>query len=168
MTDEKAGHGPASSGNGGTGAPATAGDLETEPSLEGTDPGGGNGRRSTRRRRHAVTGLVVVVLLAVSGAGVYGLVRNLQTTSNIRALDNLCSSVGYAIQLAYDHKGNLATFHKMVDKDAAGAGSQALSDTNGFEASVEDHRSLIAAKDLAKLVAICSSNGSPISTPVTT
>jgi hypothetical protein len=108
------------------------------------------------------------VLLVAAGAGVYGLVRNLQTTSNIRALDNLCNSVGYAIQLAYDHRGNLGTFHTMVDRDAAVAGGRALSATTGFEASVQDHRSLAAEQDLARLVVICGSNGSPISTPVTT
>jgi hypothetical protein len=114
-----------------------------------------------------VTTVVLVVFLVVIGSGTYGLVRNLETTSNIRALDNLCSSVGYAIQLAYDHKGNLATFHKMVDKDAAAAGGRARSDITGFEASVEDRRNLGAEENLTKLVEICDSNGSPISTPVT-
>ena len=114
-----------------------------------------------------VGGLALGVLLVASGAGAYGLVRNLQATSNIRALDNLCSSVGYAIQLAYNHRGNLGTFHKMVDKDATAAGDRALSDTTGFEVSVKDGRTLRAEQDLTKLVAICDSNGSPISTPVT-
>jgi hypothetical protein len=141
-------------------------DQEVAPPLEGADPGAGTGRRGIRRHP-VVTAVVVVVFLVVVGSGTYGLVRNLQTTSNIRALDNLCSSVGYAIQLAYDHKGNLATFHKMVDMDAVAAGGRARSDIAGFEVSVEDRRDLTAEEDLTKLVEICDSNGSPISTPVT-
>lgn len=141
-------------------------DQEVAPPLEDADYNGGMRRRGVRRHP-VVTAVVAVIFVVVVGSGIFGLVRNLQTTSNIRALDNLCSSVGYAIQLAYDHKGNLATFHKMVDRDAAAAGSRAQSDTAGFEVSVEDRRTLSAEEDLTKLVEICDSNGSPISTPVT-
>jgi hypothetical protein len=143
------------------------GDPEVVPPLDENDAVPGTGAHGTRARRPVVAGILLGLLLVAAGTGVYALVQNLKTSSTVTALDNLCNSVGYAVQLAYDHKGNLETFHKMVDRDAAAAGGRALSDTTRFELAVRDSQALSAEKDLAQLAAICDSNGSPISTPVT-
>ena len=92
------------------------------PPLDENDAVPGTGAHGARARRPVVAGILLALLLVAAGTGVYALVQNLKTSSSVTALDNLCNSVGYAVQLAYDHKGNLETFHKMVDREAAAAG----------------------------------------------
>jgi hypothetical protein len=70
--------------------------------------------------------------------------------------------------LTYDHRAGLGTLHKMVDKDADAVGGQVLSDTRDFELALSRRDTTRAQKYLLQLDELCNSEGSPISTPITT
>ena len=65
-------------------------------------------------------------------------------------------------------EGGLGTFHKVVDKDANAVGGRVQSDTRAFELALSRRDTATAQKYLLRLDELCSSEGSPISTPVTT
>jgi hypothetical protein len=131
---------------------------------DGTDePGPGGGRR-----RRVTGALVVVGLVVVLGVGIYAFVRELDKSSTAKSMATFCNSVGLVMQLAYDHEGGLGTLHKLVDKDAGAVGGHVLSDTRGFELALSRRDTSTAEKYLLQLDELCRSEGSPISTPVTT
>ncbi len=143
--------------NDGTGDPV----LATPDNLGGPQ----SGRRSRRR----TTGVLVLVVLAAAFAiGIYAFVGDLDKSSTAKAMDTFCNSVGGVMQLAYDHRGGLATLHQMVDKDADAVGGHVLSDTRAFELALSRRDTTAAEKYLLQLDELCNSEGSPISTPITT
>ena len=136
----------------------------TEPDpLEDNDP---PGRPRPRRRMAAV--LALVGLIVTLGVGVYAFVQELDKSSTTKAMGTFCNSVGLVMQLVYDHRGGLGTFHKVVDKDANAVGGRVQSDTSAFELALSRRDTATAQKYLLRLDELCSSEGSPISTPVTT
>ena len=145
------------------------GDPESASPLAEATTGARNEPRAGRPRRHPLVGaLLLIGLLTAAGVGIYAFVYDLQSSSKTTAMDNFCNSVTLATQLAYDHKGNLETFHKLVDREARAVGGHVLSDTAGFELAVSHRDAASAQKYLGDLDSLCGSNGSPISTPVTT
>jgi hypothetical protein len=119
-------------------------------------------------RRRVTRGLVLVGLVLALGVGVYAFIRDLEGSSTAKAMDTFCNSVGTVMQLAYDRHGGLDTLHKMVDKDADAVGGRVLSDTRSFELALSRRDISTAQKYLVQLDELCSSEGSPISTPFTT
>ncbi len=113
-------------------------------------------------------GLLLVVLVLAAGVGAYAFFENLDSSSSVNAKDTFCNSVGLAMQLAYNHSGGLEQFRKLVDKDADAVGGRALTYTKDFERALDRDDIKSAEGYLAQLSALCDSNGSPISTPVTT
>jgi hypothetical protein len=112
--------------------------------------------------------LVLVGLVIALGVGMYAFVQDLDTSSTAKAMATFCNSVGLVMQLAYDHKGGLGTLHKLVDKDAGAVGGHVLSDTRAFELALSRRDTTTAQKYLLQLDELCRSEGSPISTPLTT
>jgi hypothetical protein len=131
--------------------------------LEDDDP---SGRAKPRRRMAA--GFALVGLVVALGVGIYAFVQELDKSSTTKAMGTFCNSVGLVMQLAYDHRGGLGTFHKVVDKDANAVGGRVRSDTRAFELALSRRDTATAQKYLLRLDELCSSEGSPISTPVTT
>ncbi len=113
-------------------------------------------------------GFALVVLIVALGVGIYAFVQELDKSSTAKAMATFCNSVGLVMQLAYDHKGGLGTFHKVVDKDANAVGGRVQSDTKAFELALGRRDTATAQKYLLRLDELCSSEGSPVSTPVTT
>jgi hypothetical protein len=113
-------------------------------------------------------GLLLVALVLAAGVGAFAFFENLGSSSSVNAKDTFCNSVGLAMQLAYNHTGGLAQFRKLVDKDADEVGGRALTLTKDFERALGRDDIKSAEGYLAQLSALCDSNGSPISTPVTT
>jgi hypothetical protein len=110
------------------------------------------GRAQPRRRMAA--GLALVGLVVALGVGIYAFVQELDKSSTTKAMGTFCNSVGLVMQLAYDDRGGLGTFHKVVDR--------------AFELALSRRDTATAQKYLLRLDELCSSEGSPISTPVTT
>ena len=111
---------------------------------------------------------MLAALVFALGVGIYAFIRDLDKSSTAKGMDSFCNSVGLAMQLAYDHQGGLSTLHKLVDKQAAVVGGHVLSDTRAFELALSQHHTAAAQKYLLQLDQLCNSDGSPISTPVTT
>jgi hypothetical protein len=108
------------------------------------------------------------VLAVALGAGIYAFVLDLQKSSTAKAMDSFCNSVGTVMQLAYDDRAGLGTLHKLVDKEARTVGGRVLSDTSAFELALS-RRDIPAAQNyLVQLDELCRSEGSPVSTPLTT
>jgi hypothetical protein len=125
--------------------------------------------RQPGRPRRRLTGVLLLVGLVVAlGVGIYAFVRELDKTSTAKGMATFCNSVGLVMQLAYDHKGGLGTLHELVDKDASDVGGRVLADTRGFELALSGRHTSAAQKYLLQLDELCRSEGSPISTPVTT
>jgi hypothetical protein len=118
-------------------------------------------------RPRVAGGLVVAGLVGALGVGVYAFVQDLEKSSTAKGMGPFCNSVGEVMQLAYDHRGGLGTLHKLVDKDASAVGGRVLSDTRAFEAALNRRDTLAAQTYLVRLDELCSSEGSPISTPLT-
>jgi hypothetical protein len=111
----------------------------------------------------ALAGLVVA--LAV---GIYAFVQELDKSSTAKAMGTFCNSVGLVVQMAYDRKGGLGTLHKLLDTDANSVGGRVRTDTRAFELALSRRDTATAQKYLVQLDELCSSEGSPISAPVTT
>jgi hypothetical protein len=122
----------------------------------------------TGRRQRVLRGLALVGLIVALTVGVYAFVQELDKSSTAKAMDTFCNSVGLVMQAAYDHKGGLGTLHKLVDKDADAVGGHVLADTKAFELALSRRDTGTAEKYLLQLDQLCSSEGSPISTPLTT
>jgi len=123
-------------------------------------------RRSTGRGSATKGTAILVVVLAVAGGGLYELARAHDRSTG--AVSSYCRSLTLAFQLAYDHKGGMASFHKMVDKDAEAIGGRVLADTKSLELAIAKNNTSTAEKYLTDLGTLCLANGSPISSPVTT
>jgi hypothetical protein len=140
-----------------------------EVSASVASPDDGHDAPPTGRHRRRATGALVLVGLVVAlGIGIYAFVQELDKTSTTKAMATFCNSVGLVMQLAYDHKGGLGTLHELVDKDAGAVGGHVLSDTRAFELALSRRDTSTAEKYLLQLDELCRSDGSPISTPVTT
>jgi hypothetical protein len=127
------------------------------------------GRRPGRgARARATSVLLLAVLVGALAVGTYAFVGDLDSSSTAKAMDTFCSSVGAVMQLAYEHRGGLGTLHKLVDKDADAVGGQVLSDTKAFEVALSRRDTAGAEKRLLQLDELCNSEGSPISTPIST
>jgi hypothetical protein len=113
-------------------------------------------------------GFALVVLIVALGVGIYAFVQELDKSSTAKAMDTFCNSVGLMMQLAYDHRAGLDTFHKVVDKDANAVGGRVQSDTRALELALSRRDTATAQKYLLRLDELCSSEGSPVSAPVTT
>jgi hypothetical protein len=126
------------------------------------------GPRHPHRRPRGLRGLALVGLIAALTVGIYAFVQELDKSSTAKAMDTFCNSVGLVMQAAYDHKGGLGTLHKLVDNDADAVGGHVLADTKAFELALSRRDTGTAEKYLLQLDELCSSEGSPISSPVTT
>ena len=134
-----------------------------------SSPAGADGvEPPSRPRRPVARGLVLVGLVLALGVGIYAFIQDLDKSSTAKSMDSFCNSVGTVMQLAYDRHGGLDTLHKMVDKDADAVGGRVLSDTKSFELALSRGDTSTAQKYLVQLDELCSSEGSPISTPLTT
>jgi hypothetical protein len=138
-----------------------------EPIVANPDDRGGP-QPGRRARPRVVGGFVLVVLAGALAVGIYAFVGDLDKSSTAKAMATFCNSVGAVMQLAYDHRGGLGTLHKMVDKDADAVGGHVLSDTRAFELALSRRDTAAAEKYLLQLDELCNSEGSPISTPLTT
>jgi hypothetical protein len=118
--------------------------------------------------RRLTRAFVLAALVLALGVGVYGFVQDLDKSSTAKGMGSFCNSVGLVMQLAYERQGGLSTLHKLVDKQAAAVGGRVLSDTRAFELALSRHDTSTAQKYLLRLDGLCNSDGSPISTPLTT
>jgi hypothetical protein len=132
-------------------------------------PAGGDGMTPpVRPRRRVGRGLALVGLVIALVVGTYAFIQDLDTSSTASGMDTFCNSVGTVMQLTYDRHAGLGTLHKMVDKDAEAVGGRVLSDTRSFELALSRGDTSTAQKYLLQLDDLCGSEGSPISTPITT
>jgi hypothetical protein len=132
-------------------------------------PAGGDGMTPpVRPRRPVARALALVGLVIALAVGIYAFIQDLDKSSTASGMDTFCNSVGTVMQLAYDREGGLGTLHKMVDKDAEAVGGRVLSDTRSFELALSRGDTATAQKYLLQLGDLCGSEGSPISTPITT
>jgi hypothetical protein len=142
--------------------------MEQVTASAASPDGGDDAPRPGSHRRRATGALVLVGLVLALGVGIYAFVQELDKTSTAKSMATFCNSVGLVMQLAYDHKGGLATLHRLVDKYASAVGGHVLSDTRAFELALGRRDTSSAQKYLLQLDGLCRSEGSPISTPLTT
>ncbi len=118
--------------------------------------------------RRLTRAFVLAALVLALGVGIYAFVQDLDKSSTAKGMGSFCNSVGLVMQLAYERQGGLSTLHKLVDKQAAAVGGRVRSDTHAFELALSRHDTSTAQKYLLRLDELCRSDGSPISTPLTT
>jgi hypothetical protein len=140
-------------------------DVASPPAGPGT---GDNASPAASPARRLTRAFVLAALVFALGVGFYAFVQDLDKSSTAKGMGSFCNSVGLVMQLAYERQGGLRTLHKLVDKQAVAVGGRVLSDTRAFELALSRHDTSTAQTYLLRLDALCRSDGSPISTPITT